>query len=140
MSIIPDSLRVFVRVRAGYRCQYCQASEWLAGQRFHVDHIIPLAEGGLSAEDNLCLACPMCNGSKLSRMDGIDPETGERSSLFHPRRQAWAEHFRWSEDGLRALGLTPCGRATVDALRINHRLAQSARAVWVSADKHPPRA
>jgi 5-methylcytosine-specific restriction endonuclease McrA len=107
MSRIPDALRILVRERAGYRCEYCQASEWLAGQRFYVDHIIPLAEGGISTEDNLCLACPMCNGSKLSRMDGIDPETGKRSSLFHPRRQAWAEHFMWSEDGLIALGLTP---------------------------------
>lgn len=139
MSRVSDSLRQAVRTRAGYRCEYCQTSEWLAGQRFHLDHIIPLVEGGLTTEDNLCLACPMCNGSKLHRVDGIDPETGLYSSLFHPRRQVWAEHFKWSEDGLTVVGLTPSGRATVETLRLNHHLVLEARSVWVSVHRHPPK-
>ena len=40
----------------------------------------------------------------------IDPETGETVPLFHPVRQRWGEHFRWSEDGCRILGQTPEGR------------------------------
>ena len=80
----------------------------------------------------------MCNGSKLHRVEGIDPETGLRSSLFHPRRQGWAEHFKWSENGLTVVGLTPTGRATVETLRLNHQLARGAHSVWVSVHRHPP--
>ena len=126
-----------VRARAGYRCEYCQASEWLTGQRFHIDHIIPVASGGGDEEDNLSLACPMCNGSKLHRTEGVDPDTGDRCRLFHPRLQLWADHFKWSEDGTIVVGTTPTGRATVQTLRLNRQLALDARSVWVSVHKHP---
>lgn len=75
----------------------------------------------------------------LRQVEGIDPETGLRGSLFHPRRQVWAEHFKWSEDGLSVVGLTPTGRATVETLRLNHHLALEARSVWVSVHRHPPK-
>jgi len=132
-------LREFVRQRAGHRCEYCQVSEWLSGQRCHIDHIIPLVEGGETSADNLCLACAACNGSKLDRTEAVDPQSGERVALFHPRRQQWSEYFVWSEEGTRIVGLTACGRATVEALQLNRPLAVAARAVWVSIDRHPPR-
>jgi hypothetical protein len=40
--------------------------------------------------------------------------------LFHPRRQRWSRHFRWSADGLHLEGLTRVGRATVERLALNH--------------------
>jgi hypothetical protein len=42
--------------------------------------------------------------------------------LFNPRRQCWRRHFAW--EGAWLVGLTPCGRATVDVLNINapHRI------------------
>src|SRR5262249_47721993 len=45
--------------------------------------------------------------------------TGQTMPLFHPRTQIWAEHFSWSQDGLRIVGLTPIGRATVAALHLD---------------------
>jgi hypothetical protein len=36
-------------------------------------------------------------------------------SLFHPRRQAWHEHFSFDEEGL-IHGLTPEGRASVQLM------------------------
>ena len=45
---------------------------------------------------------------------------------------------RWSEDATRIIGITPCGRGTVEALRLNHLLAVSARTVWARAGYHPP--
>ncbi len=71
-------LRELVRQRAGHRCEYCQVSEWLSGQRCHIDHIIPLVEGGETSADNLCLACAACNGSKLDRTEAVDSQSGER--------------------------------------------------------------
>jgi hypothetical protein len=38
--------------------------------------------------------------------------------LFHPRRDRWSDHFRWTRD-CRIRGRTPTGRATVLALGMN---------------------
>ena len=137
-AAISAQLRELVRQRAAYRCEYCRSSEWLAGQRSHIDHIVPGSKGGETNADNLCLACAACNGSKLDRTQAIDPDTGKIEPLFNPRQQHWQEHFVWSEDGTQIIGLTPCGRVTVEALRLNRPLAVAARAVWVSVGRHPP--
>lgn len=127
-----------MRARANHRCEYCQAGEWLVGQRFHVDHIIPRVLGGETSLGNLCLACPGCNGSKRDRTYATDLETGEVVPLFHPRRDLWSEHFIWRDNGLRIGGLTSSGRATVEMLKMNRPLAISAGAVWISVNRHPP--
>lgn len=137
-AAISAQLRELVRQRAAYRCEYCRSSEWLAGQRNHIDHIAPGSRGGETSADNLCLACAGCNGSKLDRTEAIDPATGRIEPLFNPRQQRWQEHFAWSEEGTQIVGITSCGRATVEALRFNRPLAVSARAVWVSIGRHPP--
>lgn len=36
--------------------------------KYHIDHIVPLAKGGLHAQDNLQLAHPICNMSKGARL------------------------------------------------------------------------
>jgi hypothetical protein len=48
--------------------------------------------------------------------------------------------FRWSADGTVIIGLTTCGRATVEALKLNNELAKQARALWRDAGIHPPKA
>jgi hypothetical protein len=55
-----------------------------------------------------------------------DPQTGRQVVLFYPRRQRWKDHFRW--DGVRVVGLTAKGRATIAALRLNHALILAIRA------------
>jgi len=127
-----------VSERAQHRCEYCQTSEWLSGQRHEIDHIIPRARGGETDLDNLCLACAMCNGHKADRILAVDPESGVRVQLFNPRTQPWRDHFHWDAEGIRIVGLTPCGRATVAALKMNQPLILSARATWVSVKRHPP--
>jgi hypothetical protein len=104
-----------------------------------IEHIIPLAHGGTDVETNLWLACPLCNSYKSDKVSGIDPETGLPHPLFNPRTQRWAEHFRWSEDGIRVIGLTPTGRATVITLHLSDNpYALAVRANWVLAGWHPP--
>jgi hypothetical protein len=135
---IPKTLRRLVRARAKGRCEYCQTSEWLSGLPCEIDHIVPRAKGGPTTADNLCLACASCNGYKRATTHAVDPESGEEVAIFNPRRQRWDEHFAWSEDGTRIVGLTACGRATVVALKLNHPLAVAARSIWVSIGLHPP--
>jgi hypothetical protein len=104
-----------------------------------IEHIIPLAQGGSNEETNLWLACSTCNAHKGTRVSGVDPETGETVALFNPRTAQWSEHFKWREDGLLIMGLTPIGRVTVLILDLNNERARNVRKRWVSAGWHPPR-
>jgi 5-methylcytosine-specific restriction endonuclease McrA len=107
-----------VREAAGHRCGYCLSPQRLVMARLEIDHIIPLSKGGTNDEVNLWLSCPLCNRSKADRVSARDPETEEDVPLFHPRNQRWSDHFRGADDGLRIVGLTPTGRATVAALHL----------------------
>ena len=103
-----------------------------------LDHLIPAALGGVTAKDNLWLACSLCNDSKGCRIAAEDPTTGEAVRLFNPRQQDWHEHFRWSERASVITGLTPAGRATVVALRLNRPTLVLTRRAWVAVGWHPP--
>lgn len=104
----------------------------------HVEHIIPVAAGGETVEENLWLACPLCNGSKGVKTTEIDPETNSIVPLFNPRQQNWIDHFSWSDDGLEVLGRTAVGRATIVALKLNNDFLITARRRWSLAGWHPP--
>lgn len=64
--------------------------------------------------------------------------TGEIAPLYHPRQQKWGEHFAWNEDFTHIVGLTPTGRATVEALQLNRDGVVSLRRVLYAAGEHPP--
>lgn len=140
MSKIPQQLQELVRTRALGRCEYCQTSERVTGLRCQVDHILPLSQGGATAEENLCLACSACNGHKQARSAGFDPQTGETVALYNPRQQAWQQHFAWSDDRAEIIGLTSTGWATVVALEMKDPLMVTARSLWVGMGVHPPAA
>ncbi|MGE0544953.1 MAG: HNH endonuclease [Dehalococcoidia bacterium] len=103
-----------------------------------IDHIIPQSVGGPTVEDNLWLACSLCNAHKSDRVAGLDPATGATAAIFNPRRQRWPDHFAWSADGDQIIGLTATGRATVLALQLNRLSLVQARRRWVSVGWHPP--
>jgi hypothetical protein len=113
--------------------------EWIVGMPFEIEHIVPEALGGRSEESNLWLACPRCNRYKGQRIYAADPETGDEERLYDPRRQQWHEHFAWRQSGLYIVGLTPTGRATVEALQMNNSYVVRARRGWIAAGWHPPK-
>lgn len=77
---------------------------------------------------NLACACWECNViGKRARVEGVDPLTGLRGALFHPRQQVWDEHFGWAEEFQLLLGKTPEGRATIAALGLNGSHYQAQR-------------
>jgi hypothetical protein len=100
--------------------------------------IIPESAFGATTEENLWLACSSCNEFKGTQTHARDAVTGRRVRLFNPRKQRWRVHFTWSEDGAEIIGLTPCGRATVIALKMNHEDIVRARKRWVSVGWWPP--
>lgn len=138
MSILSEVIKERVRQRAKNRCEYCLSNQEYILGRLQIDHIQPVAKGGTNTEDNLCLACELCNQYKWTQTEGIDLESGEVVSLFNPRKQQWKENFAWTSDGINIIGTTACGRATINALRLNNNLAIIVRKNWVQAGWHPP--
>ena len=65
------------------------------------------------------------------------PATPTRAGVFHPRQQQWAVHFAWSADGVRLIGRTATGRATIALLRMNNDLIMDLRRLWVTLGLHP---
>lgn len=133
-----ESLRRRIGEQAQNRCGYCQTQERVSGIPLTLEHIIPRALGGLDAEENLWVSCRLCNEAKGIQVEAVDPHTGKRAPLFNPRVDQWLEHFRWSEDSTKIIGLTDRGRATVDALSLNTEFRMRSRAIWVEAGFHPP--
>jgi hypothetical protein len=135
MTELTPALRVAVIVRAKERCEYCGLAQ--AGQEaaFHIDHVQPRAVGGPTTEENLALSCVSCSLHKAARREATDAEIGEQVPLFHPRQQQWADHFRWI--GERVEGITPTGRATVVALKMNRPLILAIRRQEALRGRHP---
>lgn len=124
--------------RARGCCEYCRCQAQFAMQPFSVEHIIPRQAGGETTLDNLALACQGCNGHKYVKTYGVDPVSGELVPLFHPRRQLWRNHFAWGADCTLIIGLTPTGRATVEALQLNRDGLVNLRRVLYTMGEHPP--
>ena len=74
---IPISARVkhLVRMRDRNTCRNCGVHASAPGVVMHIDHVIPLAEGGTNALSNLQLLCAKCNlakGKKTGHYDESD--------------------------------------------------------------------
>ena len=111
------SLRRETKARAAGRCEYCGLAQHDSLLPFHVEHVIPRQHGGVTASENLALACPSCNLHKGPNLTGIDPDSGAVCRLFHPRRDLWSEHFLYQES--QVIGISPIGRTTVWVLVMN---------------------
>jgi len=58
-----ESLREEVFARDGYACAYCGNADAV----MHIDHVVPLIQGGTNDVVNLCVACGPCNMLKSGR-------------------------------------------------------------------------
>lgn len=133
---VPASLERRVRLRAGHRCEYCRLSQARQEATFHVDHVIPLRQGGTTTLDNLSLACVSCSLRKGARVTARDPASGKEVRIFNPRAQAFRDHFAVLENG-KLMGKTPAGRATIDLLRMNRDLAIELRLEEKARGRYP---
>lgn len=67
-SILNDDIRYNVLKRDNYTCQICGATA-KDGAKLHVDHIIPVSEGGKTTMSNLQTLCDRCNIGKSNKLD-----------------------------------------------------------------------
>ena len=139
MSRIALKLQAKIRLSAGNRCGYCRLPQAILMGKLEIEHLLPIAEGGTDAEENLWLASRDCNSFKSSKVYVFDEETAQTVRLFSLRFQNWHEHFKLSEDKISIIGTTIYGRATVAALQMNTEQALIARKLWVEAGWYPPK-
>jgi hypothetical protein len=102
-----------------------------------IDHVIPFSQGGLTKFENLCYSCGWCNGRKNMHQFAKDPISAMTVRLFNPRSDNWRDHFEWSSDLTRILGLTAIGRATCELLQFNVEIVCSARLFWLMGGWNP---
>jgi hypothetical protein len=137
MARVSKQKRQQVIERANGRCEYCHAQKRMI-MYMEVEHIHPTSKGGDNTLENLCLACFGCNNAKSNFLTAVDPLTEEVVSIFNPRTQNWDDHFAWIENGLKIIGLTSVGRASVELLDLNREEALTSREQWILAGVHPP--
>ena len=135
---VSTELKNQVIARAKGCCEFCRAQLRYSPNSFHVEHYIPVSLGGSSRTENLTLACPQCNLHKAIKIEAIDPVTEQKVQIFHPRQMKWDDHFRWSDDTLYMIGISPTGRATVELLQTNHENLVSLRGALQQLKLHPP--
>jgi hypothetical protein len=111
------SLRRLVRLRADDRCEYCHLPQFALPAALQIEHIVARQHRGGDEGENLALSSPYCNRYKGPNLSSLDPETGELTSLFNPRRDVWDDHFAFV--GITLAGLTPIGGATMALLNMN---------------------
>jgi hypothetical protein len=126
-----------VASRAAHRCEYCHAPESIFNFPFEVEHIVPQAHLGLDEQFNWALACRSCNLSKSNHLTGVDDATGSDVRLYHPRSDAWNDHFLADASSGEIQGRTAIGRATVARLRMNSAAQVEARRVWTRLGLFP---
>lgn len=135
---VRPAIRNLVSQRAEELCEYCHTSERWQYVPFTIDHVIPLSKGGTDDPDNLALSCFHRNRRKATRVTALDSVSGEEVSLYNPREDDWREHFIWSTDGFRIVGITAVGRATVVALDLNRERVINIRSADRAVGRHPP--
>ena len=127
-----------VEQRAQGVCEYCRCLQRYVPQPFNAEHIQPFSLDGVTVSANLAWACAGCNLYKQNKVDALDPLTGKRVKLYHPRRQCWEAHFAWNEDATLMIGLTATGRATIHTLRLNRTELINFRTAFRTLKLHPP--
>ncbi|MEO0043977.1 MAG: hypothetical protein RL329_3425 [Bacteroidota bacterium] len=133
-----QTARDFVAQRAQGICEYCQMPQDFVPDAYELEHIIPLVQNGTNELENIAYSCGGCNGRKRAKMTAIDPITLEIVRLYHPRNDNWEEHFQWRENFSIIEGISPIGRATVDALLLNRLGCVNLRTVLTPFGQHPP--
>jgi hypothetical protein len=117
-------------------CAYCHSPSRFLAAGLEKDHIIPISKGGTNASENLCWACHKCNQFKAAKFLVSDPATGESVPIFHPNLETWQDHFTFSAEGS-IVGLTPTGRATIQALKMNRSEMITLRLNWLEFGWQP---
>ncbi len=62
----PSYAKAMIARRDGRSCRSCGATKGRSWKWLHLDHVVPLKDGGAADEPNLQLLCPACHALKTS--------------------------------------------------------------------------
>ena len=130
-TYISNSLRRLVAERSHACCEYCLQPEIFSFSPHEIDHVIAEKHNGKTVEHNLALACKLCNTFKGSNIASVDPETQITTSLYHPRRDRWQDHFQLQDTEL--MSLTAIARTTIWLLKLNRSDRIQERRLWLAS-------
>ncbi len=67
--LMTSKLRQIIKERDNYTCKYCKNSTYKEPNLLlEIDHIVPVAKGGYTTEDNLQTLCWRCNRNKSDKL------------------------------------------------------------------------
>lgn len=112
--MITPEIRQFVRIRAGYACEYCGVTEESTGAELTIDHNRPQTKDGGDEPDNLIYGCARCNQHKATYW----PSQPTVIPLWNPRITPASEHFLELDNGFLS-PLTETGKQTIQTFRLN---------------------
>jgi len=135
MTYIPEAMRRAVIQRAQGKCEYCQLHQDDSVKQHEIDHIDAEKHGGTTTLENLCYCCFDCNRHKGSDLASIDPDTGQKVFLYHPRQNQWSDHFK--VEGASVIPNTQVGRVTVFLLQMNAPERLIEREILVKLGRYP---
>jgi hypothetical protein len=111
------ALRQQVAERAYHVCEYCLIHVDDVFWGFETDHVISRKHDGPTTLDNLAWTCACCNRNKGTDVGTLVGNPSRLTRLFHPRRDAWAEHFVLQQVEIE--GLSDIGVGTSNLLKLN---------------------
>lgn len=107
-------VRLYIRQRAHFACEYCGVSEADTGGELTIDHFQPRAKGGSDEIANLLYCCIRCNQYKSDYW----PAQSHDPLLWNPRQDSVETHFLTLIDG-KLYPVTAIGEFTLKRLRLN---------------------
>ena len=130
---ISKAIRLFVRQRARFVCEYCGVSEIGGGGELTIDHYRPLSKGGGDHTDNLIYCCVRCNLHKSDYW----PDSPDGLPLWNPRLEFSSLHFKTINDGS-LYPLTGIGLLTLQRLNLNRPqlVARRRHAIRIVEEEH----
>jgi hypothetical protein len=85
---MPEAVRLQVRQRANFSCEFCGVTETDAGGELTIDHFRPHSKGGASDPENLLYCCQRCNQYKADYW----PTRPDDAQLWNPRQESRETH------------------------------------------------
>ncbi|MBI3878067.1 MAG: HNH endonuclease [Verrucomicrobia bacterium] len=132
---ITRARRRAVAARAYQVCEYCLMHEDDVFWGFETDHIISRKHDGTTTLDNLAWACVCCNRNKGTDIAALAGEPPRLTRLFHPRHDAWLEHFALQQ--IEIYGLTGVGAGTSKLLKFNDESRLKERFLLREVGRYP---
>ena len=136
VTYISAALRRLVRARADNLCEYCLLHEDDTFFGCEVDHIISEKHAGQTTENNLALACFVCNHNKGSDIGTLIPGSEALVRFYNPRLDRWRDHFRLDSSGI-IVTITDVGEATARIFGFNTDERLLERQALQAAERYP---